>query len=116
MIQTYFDKICQEWNYVPAQEICTGYESVINQLKSLGKQNWQQQNDAGKEAMQQQVFDIYRSVGIVPINYYNLEGCRTQLNDLATKTKSVQPTTRTLKKYPRRQYFYDRIPKKKHHT
>jgi hypothetical protein len=90
MIQNYYDKICQEWNYVPEDDVCTGYESVMPRLRSLGKHAWEQQDTAGREAIQQEVFDIYRSVGIVPVTYYSLDGCRSQIQSLATKHKSVR--------------------------
>jgi hypothetical protein len=59
-------------------------------LRALGKEVWSKSNESGKQAIQDEVFDIYRSVGIVPITYYSLDGCRTQVNELATKTKSVK--------------------------
>jgi len=59
-------------------------------LRELGKEVWSKADAAGKEAIQQEVFDIYRGVGIVPITYYSLDGCRAQVNELATKTKSVR--------------------------
>jgi hypothetical protein len=60
------------------------------QLRALGKDPWNRADDAGKQAIQDQVFDIYRSINIVPITYYSLDGCRQQVNELATKTKSVK--------------------------
>ena len=90
MIEQYYQQLCQEWGYTPTDKVCTGYESVMPRLRALGKDAWTQADDAGKEAIQQEVFDIYRSVGIVPITYYNLDGCREQVNELATKTKSVK--------------------------
>ena len=90
MLDQYHQQLCQEWGYTPTADTCTGYESVLPRLRELGKDAWTQANDAGKESIQQEVFDIYRSVGIVPITYYDLDGCREQVNDLATKTKSVK--------------------------
>lgn len=90
MIEQYYQQLCQEWGYTPTDNICTGYESVIPRLRALGKDIWTKADDAGKESIQQEVFDIYRSVGIVPITYYSLDGCRQQVNELATKTKSVK--------------------------
>jgi hypothetical protein len=90
MIEQYYQQLCQEWGYTPTDKVCTGYESVMPRLRALGKDAWTQADNAGKEAIQQEVFDIYRSVGIVPITYYNLDGCREQVDELATKTKSVK--------------------------
>jgi hypothetical protein len=90
MLDQYHQQLCREWGYTPTADVCTGYESVLPRLRELGKEAWTQANDAGKESIQQEVFDIYRGVGIVPITYYNLDGCREQVNELATKTKSVK--------------------------
>ena len=90
MIEQYYQQLCQEWGYTPTADVCTGYESVMPRLQALGKEVWNRADDAGKESIQQEVFDIYRSVGVVPITYYSLDGCRQQVNELATKTKSVK--------------------------
>jgi hypothetical protein len=90
MLEQYYQQLCQEWGYTPTADICTGYESVLPRLRELGKEAWSIADDAGKEAIQQEVFDIYRSVGVVPITYYSLDGCRQQVLELSTKTKSVR--------------------------
>ena len=90
MIEPYYQQLCQEWGYTPTADVCTGYESVMPRLCALGKDPWNRADDAGKEAIQQEVFAIYRSINIVPITYYSLDGCRQQVNELATKTKSVK--------------------------
>jgi len=90
MIEQYYQQLCQEWGYTPTADICTGYESVMPRLRELGKDAWNKADDIGKEAIQQEVFDIYRGIGIVPITYYSLDGCRAQVNELSTKTKSVK--------------------------
>ena len=90
MLAQYYNQLCQEWGYTPTADVCTGYESVMPRLRVLGKDPWTRADDAGKQAIQDEVFNIYRSVGIVPITYYSLDGCRQQVNELATKTKSVK--------------------------
>ena len=90
MLNQYYQQLCNEWGYTPTADVCTGYESVLSELRALGKDAWTKADDAGKQAIQQEVFDIYRSVGVVPITYYSLDGCRQQVNELATKTKSVK--------------------------
>jgi len=89
MIDAYYQQICQEWGVIPTSDVFTGYESVLPRLQALSKEAWTQADDAGKEAIQQEVFDIYRTINIVPITYYSLDGCRQQLQELATKKKSV---------------------------
>lgn len=89
IIVNYYNDICNRWNYVPSDKISTGYESVIGRLQQLGKQTWSDADDAGKKKIEDEVFDIYRSINILPINYYNLDGCRDQLIDLSSKTKNI---------------------------
>ena len=93
MVEQYYQQLCQEWGFAPTSNICTGYESVLPQLRALSKERWTAADDAGKEAIQQEVFDIYRSVGIVPITYYNLDGCREQIRELTNKSKTVDNHT-----------------------
>jgi hypothetical protein len=93
MIDAYYDQICQEWGVIPSSDVCTGYESVLPSLQALSKEAWLLANDAGKEQIQQEVFDIYRQVNIVPVTYYSLEGCRKQLVELSNKKKLVQDRT-----------------------
>ena len=93
MIDQYYQQLCNEWGYTPTTDICTGYESVLPQLRALGKDAWTKADDAGKQSIQDEVFDIYRSINIVPITYYSLDSCRAQVNELATKTKSIKDRT-----------------------
>ena len=90
MLTQYYTQLCHEWGYTPTADVCTGYESVLPQLQALGKDPWARADDVGKQSIQDEVFDIYRSINIVPITYYSLDGCRQQINELATKTKSVK--------------------------
>jgi hypothetical protein len=85
----YYNYLCGAWGFTPTDKVCTGYESVLPRLRQLSKEKWSEADDAGKAAIQQEVFDIYRSINIVPITYYNLEGCREQIMELSTKKKSV---------------------------
>lgn len=89
MLDQYYQQLCQEWGYTPTLDVCTGYESVEPQLRALSKQRWTAADEAGKQAIQQEVFDIYRSINIVPITYFNLDGCREQIRDVALANKSV---------------------------
>ena len=90
MVEQYYQQLCLEWAYTPTQDTATGYESVVPQLRKLSKQAWTAADEAGRQAIQDEVFDIYRSINIVPITYYSLDGCRQAVNELATRTKSVK--------------------------
>lgn len=89
IITDYYDYLCSAWGYTPTDTMSTGYESVMPRLRELSKEAWTAASEQGRADIQQEVFDIYRSINIVPIHYYNLDGCREQVLELATKTKSV---------------------------
>jgi len=93
MIEQYYNQICAEWGVTPTADSYTGYEGVYDQLRALSKERWLAADDAGREAIQESAFQIYRSVGIVPITYYSLEGCRQQIADVAASSKSVKKRT-----------------------
>jgi hypothetical protein len=89
MLDQYYQQLCREWGYTPTLDVCTGYESVEQQLRSLSKERWSAADESGREAIQQEVFDIYRGVNIVPITYFDLDGCREQIRNVARANKSV---------------------------
>lgn len=89
VILNYYNDLCSRWNYTPTDKMSTGYESVTPRLKQLGKEVWVNADDAGKQQIEDEVFDIYRSAGIIPIHYYNLEGCQEQIMALASKSKRI---------------------------
>lgn len=89
-IQDYYDYLCRAWDYTPTDQMSTGYEAEMPRLMALSKQAWEAADDAGKQSIEQEVFDIYRNKGILPINYYNLDGCVDLIAELASKKKSVQ--------------------------
>jgi hypothetical protein len=70
--------------------MATGYEHVEKDLRRLSKQAWDGADTAGKQAIEQAAFDIYRGVGVLPITYYTLDGCRQAVQDLASRVKTVE--------------------------
>jgi hypothetical protein len=88
-ILNYYNDVCTRWNYTPTDKMSTGYESVLPRLRQLSKEVWVAADDAGKQQIEDEVFNIYRSVNVIPIHYYNLEGCEELLRELATKKKSI---------------------------
>jgi len=85
----YHAYLCGAWGYTPQDSMCTGYEAEMPRLKQLSKETWASADDAGKEAIEQEVFDIYRSKNIIPIHYYNIDGCQELVYQLSDKKKSV---------------------------
>jgi len=70
----YHNYLCNEWNFVPDNVVSTGYEDVMDQLIACSKAEWLSRDEAGRQQLQQQVFDIYRERDILPIFYYSLQG------------------------------------------
>jgi hypothetical protein len=90
MLEAYYQQLCQEWGYTPTLDVSTGYEHVEADLRQFSKEVWLNSDDAGKQAIEQAVFEIYREVGVLPITYYSLEGCRQAVLDVASKNKNVE--------------------------
>jgi len=90
MIEQYYNSLCTSWNYTPTELISSGYEADMPRLMQLTKDMWTSADDAGKLAIEDEVFNIYRSRDILPINYYSLEGCRQQVLDLKNKSTLVE--------------------------
>jgi len=90
MIEQYYNSLCSSWNYTPTDLMSTGYEADMPRLVQLTKDMWTGADDAGKLAIEDEVFNIYRSRDILPINYYSLEGCRQQVLDLKNKSTLVE--------------------------
>lgn len=85
----YYADICKEWNINPTQKVFSGYESVEKDLKKLSKEAWDAADGDGKLVIQDEVFNIYRTINILPITYYSLEGCEEELRSLTQKSVSV---------------------------
>jgi hypothetical protein len=62
------------WNYTSNVKQSTGYEDVLNQLKTYTKESYAPLNEEQRKQVQEEVLAIYRSKNIYPITYYNEEG------------------------------------------
>ena len=63
------DHLYKQWNIKNehiVSDVFTGYESVYDKLDSYNKEQYDKDPDAVIDA----VFNIYRSIGLVPIIYY----------------------------------------------
>lgn len=90
LIENYYNHICQEWNVTPTSDSYTGYELVTDQLMSYSKGRWNKADEKGKDKIVEDVFNIYRSVNIIPITYYTLEGCKQELKSISQKSHEVK--------------------------
>ena len=89
-VTNYYNHLCAEWNFTPTTLTSTGYESVEKDLMALSKERWAKEDDQGKAAIEQEVFDIYRSINVLPIIYYSLDGCVQELKSIAAKSTSFE--------------------------
>jgi len=85
----YYNHICNEWGVTPTDLIYTGYEQVYDQLKSYSKERWLLESEEGRQKIEDEVFELYRSINIIPITYFNLEGCKTALLEIGKKSHTV---------------------------
>jgi hypothetical protein len=72
------DKLHKIWNIEPKHIVAdqfTGYESVYDQLDTFTKEVY----DKDPTGTIDRVFDIYRSIGLVPITYYTEQGIKDAL-------------------------------------
>lgn len=79
------DQLHQTWGvskYATQPEF-TCYESVIDKLNTFTKEDYLKDPDT----IVQDVFDIYRTINITPINYYTEEGLISAIKDI-NKTKA----------------------------
>ena len=88
-VETYYNHICNEWGVQPTSPTFTGYEHVEEQLKSYTKERWLVSNEEGRQQIEDEVFDIYRTVNIIPITYFSLEGCKQELKAIGQKSHNI---------------------------
>jgi len=93
LITNYFSHLCKEWDYTSVEPTSTGYESVYPDLSKLNKERWNNETDAGKLAIEDSVFDIYRSIDTLPITYYSLDGCKNEILNLRGRSPTVKDKT-----------------------
>lgn len=67
------------WNYSSADELSSGYESVMDKLKTYTKESYETLTEREKLQVVDEVFKIYRSINIFPITYYNNDGVRNEI-------------------------------------
>ena len=69
-----------EWNFEPFDFAENGYEDVVDQLKQYSAEKYQAEPDEAKrEAMIDEVMEIYRSKNIFPITYYSQMGAMIEV-------------------------------------
>lgn len=90
VVLDYYLYLCDAWGRTPTQDIDTGYESALQQLKKLDKHIWENSDDIGKKQIEDNVFEIYRNIGVIPIDYYSLNGCASEVRSLLSVGKDIK--------------------------
>jgi hypothetical protein len=74
-----------EWNYTSEAESSTGYEDVLDKLKTYTGAMYVSATDEEKERIVNEVFKIYRGKNIYPIIYFNEDGIYREIRKCVDK-------------------------------
>lgn len=74
-----------KWNYESTAKSSSGYEDVMDKLKSYTSEKYKNADNEEKEKMIEEVFQIYRSKNIFPITYYNTKGIDEEIQKCINK-------------------------------
>lgn len=86
-----------KWNYNSAEVLSTGYEDVLNKLKEYTKEEYLASEQDKRREIVDEVFTIYRSKNIYPVNYYNEEGLNSEIIKCINKEVKFEGDTLALK-------------------
>lgn len=67
------------WNFEPFSMQEIGYEGVMDELKEYTAERYEALDDEGKERLVDEVLAIYRSVDLLPIQYYSELGVMNEI-------------------------------------
>ena len=68
-----------KWNFEPVTMQEIGYEGVNDKLREYTAERYEALDDEGKEKLVKEVLDIYRSVDLLPIQYYSEIGVMNEI-------------------------------------
>lgn len=68
-----------KWNFEPLTMQEIGYEGVNDKLREYTAERYEALDDEGKERLVKEVLDIYRSVNLLPIQYYSEIGVMNEI-------------------------------------
>ena len=68
-----------EWNYTSLDSKSNGYEQVIDYLKQFDKAFYNSCSEQEKELVINKIFNIYRTINIFPILYFNEDGIKDEI-------------------------------------
>lgn len=68
-----------KWNFEPVTMQEIGYEGVNDKLREYTAEKYEALDDEGKEKLVKEVLDIYRSIDLLPIQYYSEIGVMNEI-------------------------------------
>lgn len=68
-----------KWNFEPVTMQEIGYEGVNDKLREYTAERYEALDEEGKEKLVKEVLDIYRSVNLLPIQYYSEIGVMNEI-------------------------------------
>lgn len=86
-----------EWNYKSEVKKSNGYEDFLTELKTWNKKNFLEQSEEAQEEIVQSIFNIYRGKNIFPIQYFNEEGVKEEIQKCIDKEVSFDGDVLNLK-------------------
>lgn len=87
------------WNFVnnTNKDYVTGYEDVLDKLKEYTKDRYLPLDEEGRKKIVDEVFEIYRSKNIFPIQYYNEKGIAKEIQKCIDRDVEFKEDTLDLK-------------------
>lgn len=86
-----------EWNYKSEIQKSNGYEDVLDDLKKWNKEKFLKQTEDKQKEIIEDIFNIYRKKNIFPIQYYNEEGIKREIQGCIDKKVSFDGDVLDLK-------------------
>ena len=74
-----------QWKFKATKKQMNGYEEVLDKLKEYTKERYSNSSEIERERMIEEVFNIYRSINIFPILYFNEDGVKAEIKKCIDK-------------------------------
>jgi trehalose-6-phosphate synthase len=73
-----------KWKYIPQKPTEDAYESIIDEIRELGK-NYLISDDSAKETIIETIFSKIREINIFPVIYFSEEGIKNEILEMYNK-------------------------------
>jgi hypothetical protein len=88
-ISSYFQHVCEEWGYISSTNYSSGYEQALDALKNISTEAWKRADDTHKRSIENKIFEIYRTINVIPITYFNIDGVIEEVKSITTKIAKI---------------------------